>query len=61
MSEDVRLSCGCWGFCDLSCAPDVEDLTMLDVEEGFYDPRNDYDPEDIPGSRFDPECEDDPM
>jgi hypothetical protein len=60
MSDDVKLPCGCWNFCDLSCVPDSEDLTLLD-EEYEWDPRDDYDPEDIPGSRFDPECEDNPM
>ncbi len=65
MSDDVRLPCGCWNFCDLSCDPDEEpesSVLLLD-EEGEYigDPRDDYDPEDIPGSRFDPDCEDDPM
>lgn len=62
MSDDVRLPCGCWNFCDLSCVPAEEDLALLDEDEDYdWDPRDDYDPEDIPGSRFDPECEDNPM
>ena len=82
MSDDVRLPCGCWNFCDLSCVFDDEDdldeelLEDIENEEPFFvegdlaleldpadyfDPRDDYDEEDIPGSRFDPDCEDNPM
>ena len=65
MNDDVRLPCGCWNFCDLSCDPgEPESSVLLLDEEGEdddWDPRDDYDPEDIPGSRFDPDCEDNPM
>ena len=70
MGDDVRLLCGCWGFCDLSCMDDEGSVLLLDdedqldelaLEENQWDPRDDYDEEDIPGSRFDPDCEDDPM